>query len=92
MIPQIYPLPNKGPLPLTSLNLLNPLEVTASHRTLAPTTSLLDQLKDSFEFRCRLAVDESLVAYFFVGRLDHDEGEKGEWCGLVGLSVETAWE
>jgi hypothetical protein len=62
--------------------MINPFELNAATRTLRAAVELLKKLENVIEYRTLLEED-SLVLYIYAGTFE------GEWCGLVGISVES---
>lgn len=80
---QIYALETRGSQPLSSLNMINPFELNAATRTLRAAVELLKKLDNIIEYRMLLSEEDSLVLYICAGTFE------GEWCGLLGISVES---
>lgn len=63
--------------------MISPVELNAATRLLSPALDLLRQLDKLFECRTVLSEEDALVLYVCAGMYE------GEWCGLMGISVES---
>ncbi|KAF8314927.1 hypothetical protein DL93DRAFT_943581 [Clavulina sp. PMI_390] len=79
---EMYLLQNEGGQMLTSLNMINPIELNASSN-LHAAVGLLAKMEKVVEFRTVISEEDSLVLYICAGTFE------GAWCGLMGLSVES---
>jgi len=63
--------------------MINPVELNAATRTLHGVVQLLQKLDNLVEYRTLISEEDALVLYICAGTFE------GEWCGLLGVSVES---
>lgn len=63
--------------------MINHFELNAATRSLRAAVELLDKLDNAVEYQTLLSEEDSLVLYVCAGTFE------GEWCGLLGISVES---
>lgn len=80
---QVFFLENQSDELITSLTMISPVELNAATRLLSPALDLLAQLDKMFECRIVISEEDGLVLYMCAGAYN------GEWCGLMGISVES---